>query len=342
MYNLQTVLLAYQSMEPAEQERFATRFGLSSAFRYETERIPWLTQKLRLHLNKVQGRDTRIPAIKKGSISPVTAASYNLQLNLPETAYSTVTLVTLMVSWGIFPEDWENQHIDKEQILANRVKECDEALALAYEAYLYTHLNTYRTKVWTDDSDLGFSFDAAADILQVSKDAQFNDSFFANLATLARVNNWNSDTASFITNPAAGHMYNRMAQLGAANAMNLQFQQLPLRFESLRVTNTAGYRWSGFLCEAGAVGVVENYTLPFRIAKEVMGGKFEISPVALPMLGHKVGLYEELGAKASSQNGAMSWVDKYAMIHSFFLLKNYNSDDTTRVSNIVRIDGSKQ
>lgn len=338
----QTELLAYQSAERAEEERFASRFGLRSAIMADTERLPWLTPKLKDHLASVEGRDTRIPAIKKGSISTTTVMSYDLPLNLPETDYSTLTLNTLMVSFGIYPEDYENQHVSKEQIMMNRYKECDEALALDFEALIYSHLNDNKTAVWGgDEASEGFVFDEDSDTLQVSLAASKDDTLYSNLRTMADYNNWNGDDAYMVDNPLAGVMYNKIRQYGAGNDKNLMAQELPVRYTSRRVTNTSGMRWSGFFVERGSIGVVPNFTLPFRIAKSVQGGKFDISDRPLPMLGANVGLYAEEGAKASSVNSNMSWVDKYAFIYSFFLLKNYNSDTTSQVGNILKIDAKK-
>lgn len=338
----QTALLAYQSAEKAEEERFASRFGLRAAIMQDTNNIPWLTDKLKAYLRQVQTRDVRIPAIKKDSITAATVASYNLPLNLPETDYTTLTLNTLMVSFGIYPEDYENQHVSMQQILANRYRECDEALVLAFEALVNTHLSTYKTQVWNgDDASEGFTFDEAIDTLEVSLAASKDDTLFSMLQTLANYNNWNGDTAYLVANPLVGVMYNKIAQYGAGNSKNLLAQNLPQKFESSRVTNTTDARWTGYLVERGSIGVAPNYTLPFRTQKEVMGGKFDISDQPLPMLGDRVGLYVEEGAKASSINGNMSWVDKYAMVYSFFLLKNYNSSPSTQVGNILKIDALK-
>jgi hypothetical protein len=341
MYNLDTVLLAYQHDGVAEEERFASQFGLRASIIQETGKLPFLDGKLKSHLRTVQTRDTRIPAIVKGSISPVTTMSYNLELNLPETDYTTVTLNTLMVSYGMYPEDWVNQHVSPEQIERNRVKECDEALALAFEALVYTHYNTYKTQVWSGaNATLGYDFDNASKNLQVSWDAQSKSTMFSHLQTMGEYNNWGAQTPIFVANPLAGFLYNVVAQSGVNNAVNLNnSQSFPQKFTSNRVSITSGMGWSGFLIESGSVGVAQNFTLPFQIAKQVQGGKFGISDGVMPMLGMPVGVYAEEGIKASSQNGNMSWVDKRAFIVSFFLLKKYNSAPTTTVTNILKIDG---
>jgi len=338
----QTVLLAYQHDGVAEQERFASRFGLRAAIMQETPKLPFLTPRLKNYLRSVQGRTVRLPAIKKDSITVATVMSYNLPLNLPETDYSTLTLNTIMATFGLYKEDFENQHVAYDEVKRNRIKECDEAMALALEALILTHLSTYKTQVWSGaEASMGFVFDAGLDTLQVSKDAQMDDSMFANIQTQAAYNNWNADGALFVSNPLAGFIYNRMMQLGAGNAKNLMFQTLPQRFESLRVTNTAGVLWTGYLIENGSIGLAPNFTLPFRESKEVQGGQFDISAGSMPMLGDQVGLYEERGVKATSANSNMSYVDKYAFVYNFFLLKKYNSNYATQVSNILKIDGSK-
>jgi hypothetical protein len=228
--------------------------------------------------------------------------------------------------------------VSVESIKANRIKECDEAMALAYEALIAAYLNTNKTAKWEGyETEMGFSF--ADSILTASKEAQ-KDAFFANLRTQAAANNWNADQAILIANPLIGHVLNEILKYGANNDKNLAFQILPQIFTSNRVTNTTDMRFSAYMIEPGSIGSVANYKLPFREAKVVGTAKWDISNMAMPMLGDKVGLYEEV-EKASSANGAMSWVEKYGFVYSFFFLKKYNSDTVNQVGNILKIDGAK-
>jgi hypothetical protein len=267
--------------------------------------------------------------------------SYDIPFNLPETDYTSLSLVTLAVGYAMFPEDFENDSIDASIIEQNRIQECDEAMAKALEDLLDTHLNTYKSQNWTDDPDLGLTFNADNDVLEVSKAAQFDDSLFAHLRTLADVNDWDGENAKLIANPMVGVVYNKIAQLGAANNKNLQFQAIPQTFMSNRVTNSTDARWSGYLVENGSVGIVPNYTLPFRTREDrVPGSMYDISAVPLPRLGDRVMLYKEY-SKATSKNSNVSWKELNGMFYNFFLLKKYNSSYSTQVSNILKIDGLK-
>jgi hypothetical protein len=225
-----------------------------------------------------------------------------------------------------------------DAIKANRIRECDEAMALAYEALIAAFLNTNKTLVWTGaDSTLGFDFSSS--ILSVSKDAQ-QDAVFAHIKTMAAANNWNSDSALFIANPLIGTVLNEIYKYGSANDKNLQFQMLPQMFTSNRVTNSTDMRWTGYLVENASIGAVPNYKLPFREGKKVGESEWGISNMAMPMLGDKVGLYQKM-EEAASANGSMSWVEKYGFVYSFFFLKKYNSNTATQVGNILKIDGAK-
>jgi hypothetical protein len=228
--------------------------------------------------------------------------------------------------------------VSVESIKANRIKECDEAMALAYEALIAAYLNTNKSAVWTGwDLDLGFSF--ADSILTISKEAQ-KDAVFAHLRTMAAANNWNADQALLVANPLIGVVLNEILKYGANNDKNLAFQILPQIFTSNRVTNSTDMRFSAYMIEPGSIGAVPNYKLPFREGKTVGTANWGISNMAMPMLGDKVGLYQEV-EKAASANGAMSWVEKYGFVYSFFFLKKYNSDASTQVGNILKIDGAK-
>jgi hypothetical protein len=334
----QTALLDYQLTAAVEQERFASQFGLIRAINQETPKMPYLTPELKALLNKIEGRAVRIPAIKKGAITVATSESFDIPLNVGTTAYSTLSLVTLFAGFGIFPEDYENNMVSVSAMKANRIRECDEAMALAYEALIAAFLNTNKTLVWSGtDTSLGFDFSSS--ILTISKDAQ-KDAVFAHLRTMAAANNWNADQALLIANPLIGSVLNEILKYGANNDKNLAFQILPQIFTSNRVTNSTGMRFTAYMVEDGSIGAVPNYKLPFREQKVVGGAKWDISSMAMPMLGDKVGLYEEV-EKASSANGAMSWVEKTGFVYSFFFLKKYNSDTATQVGNILKIDGDK-
>jgi hypothetical protein len=335
----QTALLDYQATAAVEQERFDSLFGLIRAINQETPKMPYLTPELQAILNKIEGRSVRIPAIKKGAITVATAESFNIPLNTAETAYSTLSLVTLFAGFGIFPEDYENNMISVDAIKANRMRECDEALAKAYEDLIDAFLNTNKTLVWdgADPAFNGFDFDSG--ILSVTKDAQ-KDVVFANLRTMAAANNWSADNAILIANPLIGSVVNEINKYGSTNEKNMQFQMIPQMFLSNRVTNSTDVRWTSYYVESGSVGSVLNYKLPFRMGKKVGEAEWGISNLPLPMLGSQVGLYQEM-EKASSANGAMSWVEKYGFVHSFFFLKKYNSDTATYVNPILKIDGLK-
>lgn len=343
MYIDETQVLRYQHQNSVEQERFASMFGLRSAFMQETSKLPWLTPDLVAKLNKVQGQTVSVPAIKKDTITTASVMSYDVPLNLPETAYTSLTMVNLSVGYGMYPEDHENGTVSREVIEQNRIKECDEALAKALENLLDTHLDTYKSAVWDGaDSDMGYSFDTGDDVLEISKDAQFNQSMFAELQTMANINNWDGDNAIFVANHGAGFIYNKIAQLGAGNAKNLQFQNLPQAFFSSRVTNSSSDdRWTGYLVEPGSVGIVPNYTLPFRQQKQgIPGTAYGITAGALPMLGDRVMMLQQQ-QQASSRNGNVSWVESTAFFYNFFLLKKYNSAPTTTVGNILKMDAKK-
>lgn len=100
------------------------------------------------------------------------------------------------------------------------------------------------------------------------------------------------------------------------------------------------------MVEPGALGLVENYKHAFKKAITVGEAKWGISDAAMPMLGHRVMLYENrekesaVGVGSYADTAIMSWKEEYGYIFRFCLLHKYNSDSDTRTNYILKINGA--
>ena len=336
----QTLLNDYQS-EVVENEMRASEHGLISLAKKETARVPFLGDKLRTVINNHEGISVKVPALTESTITTTTSESFTIPTNLSESGMTTLTLGTIFCGYRIYPETFVNNVISEQEYRLNKIKEIDKAMANALEVVIDTHLNTYKSQVWETGGLNGFNF--ASNMLGVSLDEQ-NDVMFSNIKSQARINEWSSDI-SMAANFEIDFVLNQYRKYGAANDKNLQFQAIPSVFGSNNVTKTTGKRWTAYMVEPGALGLVENFKKPFAMGLNIGEATWGISDDALPRLGHRVMLFENK-EKASAENVGtygtgmiMSWVEEYGYIFRYCLLHKYNSSASTRVGYILKING---
>ncbi|MFW6370549.1 MAG: hypothetical protein ACOC10_05010 [Bacteroidota bacterium] len=148
-------------------------------------------------------------------------------------------------------------------------------------------------------------------------------------------------------NPSAQHVLNQYMKYGSTNEKNLQWQGMPDIFKSNRVSITADKRWTGYLLEPGAVGLLPNFKPEFRERVTVGEAKWDISDGEMPQLGHQVMLYENrekidaTGIGSYGSHAIMSYKEEYGFVFRFALLKRYNSDSADRVGYILKVDANK-
>jgi hypothetical protein len=338
----QTKLNDYQS-KVAEGEIRIPNYGLINLAKKETGRVPFLDESLRAVINDHEGIDLKVPALAETVITTTSSESFTIPANLSTSGSTTLTFTTIFAGYQIFPETFKNNVISEGAYRLNKIQEVDKAMAKALEDAIDTQLDTYKSAVWETGALTGYNF--VSNILEVDLSSQ-NDVMFANVKSMAMLNDWSESDLSMAASPEIDYVLNEYRKYGMNNDKNLQFQTIPELFVSNRVTKTTGKRWTAYLCEPGALGVVENFKHPFKINKTVGEAKWGISDMELPQLGYRVMLYEnqeKTSAEAVGSYGSgmiMSWVEEYGYIFRYCLLKRYNSDSTTRVGYILKLNGA--
>ncbi len=336
----QTLENNYQS-RVAEKEIRIPNYGLIDAAKVQTPQVPFLSNEVRTQIETRSGTSVIIPAFTEDVITTSTSESFTIPANLSTSGTTTLTLTTIFAGFAIYPETFDNQIIGEEEYRSNKIQEVDKAMAAQLESYIDTHLGTYKTAVWSGTLP-GFSF--ASNALDVSLDQQ-NDVMFANLGTLAEINDWNIGTGIMVSEPEIGFVMSQLLKYGANNEKNLLYQSIPSVYTSNNVTKQSGKRWTGYLMEPGAIGIVPNFKRPFREQLTIGEAMWDISDGEMPQLGHRVMLYQNrekvsaVGIGSYSSHAIMSWKEEYGYVFRFCLLKRYNSDSTTKVGSILKING---
>jgi hypothetical protein len=342
----QTVLTAYQDKAVSNEIRIP-QYGLIDAAQASTKEMPYMSAELMEAVAQAQSRDVKIPQLAESVITTSTVESFTIPTNLSESEMETLSLITVFAGFAMYPETFKNNVISEEAYKMNKIMEVDKAIAKKVEDYIYTHLDTYKSRILPNTTGVvdGFTFQAAIDTLEVSKAAQ-KDVMFANLTqVVAASNDWDLGNMRMASTYGINAIVNEYAKYGAGNEKNLQFQGLPEMHYSNRVALTSGRAWTAFLLEAGAIGILPSYKEPFLRGVSVGEAKWGISSGVMPQLKDRVMLYENkekanaTGVGANASTMIMSWKEEYGFIYRFALLKRYVSDRDNKVGHIIKIDG---
>jgi hypothetical protein len=341
----QTLINDYQH-KVVENELRVPRYGLIDLIKAQTPLVPFNNPELQAAvLNYASGNSLKVPAMEEDTIVTSTSESFVIPANLSESAMTSLSLTTIFAGFATYPETFANNVISEEAYVLNKINEVDKAMAKKLEEYIATHLNTYKTAVWTgDDAITGHTFQEATDALEITLAAQ-SDVMFADIVAQAARNDWSEDQLMMAMNPSGQHVLNQYMKYGSTNEKNLQWQGMPDIYKSNRVTVDAGKRWTGYLLEPGAIGLLVNLKPAFRQRVTVGEAKWDVSDSALPQLGHQVMLYENkekvnaTGVGSYADHAIMSWKKEYGFIFRFALLKRYNSDTDSRAGYILKING---
>lgn len=339
----QTLINDYQH-RVVENELRVPRYGLIDLIKAQTPQMPFVNSELQnAILNYASGNSLKVPALKEDTIVTSTSESFTIPANLSESAMTTLSLTTIFAGFAIYPETFANNIVSKDEYFLNKMNEVDKAMAKKLEEYINTHLATYKTATWAGaDAVTGHSFNSTSDALEISLAAQ-NDVMFADIVAQAARNDWSEDMLAMVMNPSGQHVLNQYMKYGSTNEKNLQWQGMPDIYKSNRVSITSAKRWTGYLLEPGAIGLLPNIKPAFQQRATVGEAKWDVSDGAMPQLGHRVMLYENkekvdaTGIGSYGDHAIMSWKEEYGFIFRFALLKRYHTDGT--VGYILKVDG---
>ena len=135
---------------------------------------------------------------------------------------------------------------------------------------------------------------------------------------------------------------------GAGNDKNLDalgFFGADRIHESGNLTTSA--KFDGYLLRDGSIGAVENFPEDFRAGTEFAGKKWSVSDLPLPYAGMRANIFTDKNAtdatslisSGTDSNMIMTHFEEMAIWVRFYVVYRYNSDLSTRVNDIVKIQG---
>jgi hypothetical protein len=338
-----TALVAYQTRD-LQKEIKIPQVGAIEFAKQQTQYFPNLTPELVNKIRNANGQAIQMSAIKEGTVTVGTAFTFDIPMNLGETAYQTVTIYQFWAGFNFFEYDFANNAVAKQAYLQAKYEECDKALANAISTQLITNYNSRRTQVLTTTgAPSGIAFDATADALEVSL-ALRSTNFLDNFNTLMKQNRL-VGTYSMLNSWGMAHILAYHKMYGSNNEKNLLNQMMPSMFYDDNITVTTGSDATSYLVKDGAFGIVESVPVEFASGARVGDAIWSYGDMEMPITKMRPLLYQETFKADTSSltssdrpTSAMTVGTKIGIGHSFGFVQTYNSAIGTRANDCVRVD----
>jgi hypothetical protein len=348
-----TLLNDLQS-DQGTNEKYFSELGVIDAIKASTPSANYIPPSIKASLASMSSlRNAEIPVIKDQSVTVVTTPGFEyIPSNLPESDKYFFQAYDVFSGMRHYPSANANNMLDSEfqsrEVLKNVLYEMGNTV----EGILLTSLDSRKTQVLGSTEQVSaatgdYAFDATPDILKVKRAAQEETMFYSLEALMAA--NEVAGNYRIVTNRAGlARQKAEALKYGAGNEKNLQalnFFGADRMHESGNITSAA--KFDGYLLRDGSIGAVENFPEDFRAGTEFAGKKWSVSDLDLPFVNMRANIFtdknatngESLITSGKDSNMTMTHFEEMAIWVRFYVVYRYNSDLSTRVNDIVKIQG---
>ena len=348
-----TLLNDLQS-DMATNEKYFSPLGVIDAVKDSTASANYIPPTVRENLSTISGlRKAEIPVIKDQSVTVVTTPGFEyIPSNLPESDKYWFQPYDVFSGMRHYLSANDNNMIDAEfqsrEVLKNVLYEMGNTV----EGILLTNLDARKTQVLGFTEQVSattgdYAFDATPDILKIKKAAQDETMFYSAEALMGA--NEVGGNYRIVTNRAGlARQKAEALKYGANNDKNLQalgFFGADRMYESGNITTSA--KFDGYMFRDGAIGVFENFPSDFRKGTEFAGKKWAVSDMDLPFVNMRANIYTDTNATNATSlitsgvdsNLIMTSYEEMGIWVRFYVVYRYNSDLSTRVNDVVKVQG---
>ncbi len=339
----ETALATWQDSEKVQTELKAVNHGLIKQAKSLDAGASWLGKNVRDKLSTIFNQTFEIPALKEEVISILSEETFDIPVNASTSDTFTATKVKMFTGYKYYPSTFKNNLITEQEYKNNKYNEMFKAMAKQKESYIQTKFEAIKTQALAVVGSTGYTFDASTDSLKITKAAQ-TDTLALDLQSVLGQNDLNGGY-SLSSGYGLQFVLNQITKYGAANDKNLQAGLFPNIFYSNQITKEAGDNWTGWLAMDGAMAMVESHLPDFIDNVNVGTAQFGVTTRPVPFLDERIMMYQNTALADASTVGTksteliMSHSKEEGFFSTFFLIGNYNSDITTRVNNVIKIDG---
>ena len=340
-YLLDTELAAIQTSTVETEIRKKSHGVIPFAFD-QTPSMPALTPEVKKAIENANGRYVDISALQEMTPNVTTSFSYDITPNLSTSDKTRVTVYTFMSSFQYNPYTFLNNTIDGEAYKINKLKEIDKALSSSISNTLLSVLDARKTQVLDiTGAPSGVLFNAS-DYVTMSAAIQAKP-FFDYLETIAMQNDLDGSYSAVGTH-SLRHILADIKQYGSSNDKNLLAQSFPSTYFESNLAVTASSNATAYFVKDGAIGIQPTYPAIFKNNENrIPGIEFSIGGLPLPQTGmlplimKQTQAFDETALSSHSAAG-MSMVENYKVGVSFAVVSTYNSDITTRVNDVIKLE----
>lgn len=348
-----TLLNDLQS-DMATNEKYFSPLGVIDAVKDSTASANYIPPTVRENLSTISGlRKAEIPVIKDQSVTVVTTPGFEyIPSNLPESDKYWFQPYDVFSGMRHYPSANDNNMVDSEfqsrEVLKNVLYEMGNTV----EGILLTNLDARKTQVlgYTEQVSAttgDYAFDTTPDILKIKKAAQDETMFYSAEALMGA--NEVGGNYRIVTNRAGlARQKAEALKYGANNEKNLQalgFFGADRMYESGNITTSE--KFDGYMFRDGAIGVFENFPSDFRKGTEFAGKKWAVSDMDLPFVNMRANIYTDTNATNATSlitsgidtNLIMTSYEEMGIWVRFYVVYRYNSDLSTRVNDVVKVQG---
>ena len=346
-----------QTTEGVSEKRFY-QLGLVNAVKRATEGVSsYLLPSTIQALQTMSGaRGQQIPVIKDQTPTVRMSASFDVPPNLLESDNYGFVAVDIFSGFRIYPSSFENNQIDEAtymrtimQNVAYQMGKVKESVLAAKMEELKTQILDYTAQSSQNEGTYSFT---GADVLEVDKAAQ-KDAMYFQLDALMEANDLGG-MYNLVTSPNGVIPSDvEAAKFGANNSENVQWNQtlLPMDRRHYSKEISAGSDvFNGWFLRDGSLGSIDNFPADFRGNTKIGGKEWSVSDTDIPFIKGRCNIYTnteateatsyvKAGVAPVDSNLIMTHFKEQALWHRFYMVYPYNSDRTTRASDIVKIKG---
>lgn len=351
---LNNTLLNDLQSDMATNEKYFSPLGVIDSVKDSTASANYIPPSVRESLASTSSlRNAEIPVIQDQTVTVVTTPGFEyIPSNLPTSDKYWFQPYDVFSGMRHYPAANANNMIDAEYQSREVLKNVLYAMGNTVEGILLTQLEARKTQVLGFTEQVSattgdYAFDATPDILKVKKAAQDETMFYSLEALMAA--NEVGGSYRIVTNRAGlARQKAEALKYGAGNDKNLQalgFFGADRMYESGNITTSA--KFDGFLLRDGSIGVIENFPADFRAGVSFAGKTWSVSDMELPFVNMRANIYTDSQATNGTSlitsgvdsNLIMTHFEEMGIWVRFYVVYRYNSSLSTRVNDIVKIQG---
>jgi hypothetical protein len=348
-----TLLNDLQS-DQATNEKYFSPLGVIDAVKASTASANYIPPTVRENLSSISSlRNAEIPVIQDQTVTVVTTPGFEyIPSNLPTSAKYWFQPYDVFSGMRHYPAANDNNMIDSEfqsrEVLKNVLYEMGNTV----EGILLTNLDARKTQVLGSTEQVSattadYTFNTTPDILEIKKAAQ-EETMFYSLEALMAANEVGGNYRIVTNRAGLARQKAEALKYGAGNDKNLAalgFFGADRMYESGNITSSV--KFDGYMLRDGAMGVFENFPSDFRKGVNFAGKSWSVSDMDLPFVNMRANIYTDTTAtnatslitSGSDSNLIMTHFEEMGIWVRFYVVYRYNSDLSTRVNDIVKVQG---